>query len=298
MKRSILAALACAACLAPAIAEGHGFVGDRFFPPTITTDDPFAVDELDFYPEEFVNPGTPEVRDTDVGVEFDKEIFPHFALGISDDYDWLKPRGQKTTAGWDDVAVDAMQELWHNDEHEAIISVGLVAAVGGTGAESIGADPGTVFTPTFYFGKGFGDLPDSVWALQPFAITGTLGEDFPTRADQDDNAFETGLAIEYSLLYLQQDVKDVGFSEPFKNMIPLVEMTFTTEENRVNHGQTTGSINPGVLWETRYTQLGVEALVPINKSSGNHVGVIFDVDIFIDDIFPSVFGHPLFGGTP
>ncbi|MGA2246926.1 MAG: hypothetical protein ABSH48_18190 [Verrucomicrobiota bacterium] len=26
--------------------SAHGFVGDRFFPPTIATDDPFAMDEL------------------------------------------------------------------------------------------------------------------------------------------------------------------------------------------------------------------------------------------------------------
>ena len=29
-----------------ATVHAHGFVGDRFFPPTIATDDPFATDEL------------------------------------------------------------------------------------------------------------------------------------------------------------------------------------------------------------------------------------------------------------
>ena len=32
--------------MAAAAAHAHGIVGERFFPATITTDDPFAADEL------------------------------------------------------------------------------------------------------------------------------------------------------------------------------------------------------------------------------------------------------------
>ena len=49
MKLSRTAALCaggCAILLGAARASAHGFVGSRFFPPTISTDDPFAVDEL------------------------------------------------------------------------------------------------------------------------------------------------------------------------------------------------------------------------------------------------------------
>jgi hypothetical protein len=68
-----------------------------------------------------------------------------------------------------------------------------------------------------------------------------------------------------------------------------------TTENRPGRG-TTGTVNPGVLWETPYFQLGAEALVPVNHNSGAHVGFIIQTWIFIDDLFPRLFGHALFFG--
>src|ERR1700744_4467217 len=79
-------------------ARAHGFVGDRFFPPTIATDDPFATDEL-LLPavSYFKSAGSPATATTDGGFEFDKEIFPHFALGVSGDYLHVKPDGEPST---------------------------------------------------------------------------------------------------------------------------------------------------------------------------------------------------------
>ncbi len=237
--------------------------------------------------------GTPGTRETDWGFEFDKEILPHFALGISDDYVSQSGRGQPSNYGWDDIEVSAKYQLWQNDPHEAIVSVGLVSDIGGTGSQNVG-DAFSTLTPTFYFGKGFGDLPESVNYLRPLAVTGTLGESFPTSAD-DPNQFQWGFAVEYSLPYLQEEVKDIGLPAPFKDMIPLVEFAMATNENRDGRGLTTGTINPGVLWETPYFELGVEAVLPVNGDSGSNVGFILQTWIFIDDLFPKVFGNPIFG---
>src|SRR5207302_1908001 len=125
-------------------------------------------------------------------------------------------------------------------------------------------------------------------------LTGTIGQSFPTQA-QDSNVLEWGFAFEYSLPYLQSHVADIGLPEPFKNMIPLVEFAMQTGENRDDRGITTGTINPGVLWETPQFQLGAEALIPINNESGNHVGVVVQMWIYIDDLFAKAFGHPIFG---
>jgi hypothetical protein len=78
-------------------------------------------------------------------------------------------------------------------------------------------------------------------------------------------------------------------------MIPLVEFAMSTQENRPGRGITTGTINPGVLYENAYFQLGIEANIPVNHDSGAHVGVTVQMWIYIDDIFPRTFGHPLFG---
>jgi hypothetical protein len=275
-----------------AIVHAHGYVGDRFFPPTITTDDPFAVDEFAFPTISHV-PGS-DNRETDYGFEFDKEIFPHFALGISGTYIAQGGRGGAPSAyGWDNLTLTAKYELWHSDPHEAIVAVGLESEIGGTGSNAV-ANSFSTFTPTVYFGKGFGDLPDALDALKPFAVTGTIGRRFPTKAD-DANALEWGFAVQYSLPYLQQHVKDVGLPAPLRDMIPLVEISMETGQNRDNRGITTGTINPGVLWETPMFQLGAEALIPINEESGPHVGFTVQMWIYIDDLFPKVFGHPIFG---
>jgi hypothetical protein len=295
MKNKNICSLAVLAAFGFAAASvgAHGFEGDRFFPPTITTDDPFAVDELAFPSvSTFKDAGSPSTRETDIGFEFDKEIFPKFALGVSEDWVNLAPSGAPSVSGFDNLTLSAKYQLWENAPHEAIVSIGSEWDVGGTGAKKIGADSANTFTPTIYFGKGFGDLPDSLSYVRPFAITGTAGEDLPTSADP--NSLEWGFALEYSLPYLQSQVKDVGLSAPFKNMIPVVEFSFDTPENR-GGGETTGTINPGVLYESKYFQIGAEAIVPINGASGRGIGAVVALQIYIDDIWPKVFGHPLFG---
>ena len=58
---------------------------------------------------------------------------------------------------------------------------------------------------------------------------------------------------------------------------------------------TTGTVNPGVIWAGRYTQLGVEAVIPVNNRSGNRVGWIAQLHFFLDDLFPATLGRPIFG---
>jgi hypothetical protein len=277
-------------------AGAHGFEGDYFFPPTIATDDPFATDEL-LLPSVsyFKSPtadGSPATKTTDFGFEFDKEIFPKFALDVSGDYLYQKPIGQKQLTGWDDFGMSAKYELWENAPHEAIFSVGSLWQIGGSGSKQVGADSANVFTPTIYFGKAFGDLPDPLKYARPFAITSTLGEDLPTSAEP--NNLEWGIALEYSLQYLQTQVKDIGLPQPFSKMFPLVEFAMSSPENR-GGGETTGTINPGVLYENTYFQIGAEAQIPVNSASGHQVGVIVQLEVFIDDIWPKVFGFPIFG---
>jgi hypothetical protein len=280
----------------PVCCCAHGFVGDRFFPPTITTDDPFAVDELSLpLVTGFGDPssdGVPPQYEVDLSWEFDKEILTHFALGISNVYSAIHGGGQPSTYGFSDLEATAKYQVWQDDPHETIISVGLIADIGGTGTQGFD-DSHTILTPALYFGKGFGDLPESLDALRPFAVTGVLGQSFPMSAD-DPNQFQWGFALEYSLPYLQEDVKDIGLPSPFKDMIPLVEFSLSTNENR-GDGLTTGTIDPGVLWETPYCEFGAEAVIPVNGRTGSNVGFVFQCWVFIDDLFPKVFGQPIFG---
>ncbi len=305
MNRFFRIAALCAAiapCAASRFAYAHGFAGDRFFPPTITTDDPFAADELAFptlsYFKNSADSGSPGNHEIDASFEFDKLILPHFSAGISDTYSWFHSTpptaANPSTHGFQNLELNLKYELIVNAPHEFILSVGIKSDLGGTGSLSIGRDSFSTFTPTLYFGKGFGDLPPILAPLKPLVLTGTLGEEFPTEASAP-NSLDWGLSLQYQLPYLQQHVADIGIPAPFKNMIPLIELAANTTENR-RPSFTTGTLNPGVLYETKYFQIGVEALVPINHDSGDHIGAVVQIWFFLDDMAPKYFGKPLFNG--
>jgi len=93
------------------------------------------------------------------------------------------------------------------------------------------------FTPGLFFGKGFGDLPGLSIGAPAVRSNWQVGISFPTRSTVEDerisNNLEWGIAVEYSLIYLQEHVKDIGLCAPFKRLIPLVEfaMPNTAEPN-------------------------------------------------------------------
>ena len=85
----------------------------------------------------------------------------------------------------------------------------------------------------------------------------------------------------------------VGLKAPFNNMIPIIEFPMQTCLDRGCHGQTTGYVDPGVIWIGHYFQWGVELQVPINHQTGNSMGILFGMDFYLDDIAPHGIGAPL-----
>jgi hypothetical protein len=305
MNRLALGVAALAAVpliLATADADAHGFAGKRFFPATIATDDPFVADELSLPTVSTIrNSGEGGGQEIDIGYDIAKRITPNFGVGIGQTWQHFS----NASPGFSNLEVSAKYLLLRDDPRELLFSVGVGAEIGGTGAKRVGADRFSTITPAVFFGKGMGDLPDSLPWLKPFAITGTLGVGFPTRAstvtdpdtgdvERHPNTLETGFAIEYSLQYLQSFVRDVGLPAPFNRMIPLVEFSLSTPLNRQS-GQTVGTINPGIIWAGQYFQIGAEAIIPVNSRSGRNVGGIIQLHFFIDDLFPGSLGKPLFG---
>ncbi|HEV3271881.1 MAG TPA: hypothetical protein VGZ93_06845 [Candidatus Methylacidiphilales bacterium] len=288
------AAMACAIVLlvTPSPVRAHGLEGDRFFPPTPLTDDPFAVDELSL-PEIQYNPATVG-REVDITGSLSKEIFPKFALSIQDAYINLNPKGGPAQDGWSPITLNAKYQLWEIQEHEFILSIGSDITLGGTGSKSLYSyNYDTTYTPNLYLGKGFNELPDSLKFFRPLAITTVTGYDLYANAAAS-NALEWSGSVQYSIPYLQEHVEDVGIPRPFRDMIPLVEFQMTTPTNK-NAVPTTGTIDPGILWEGKYCQISGEVSIPINSRTGPAVGGLIQVQIFIDDLFPKIFGHPIFG---
>jgi hypothetical protein len=269
----------------PAIAQAHGVVGSRFFPATISSDDPFAADELALPTITAFN------HETDYDFDYSKSIVPGFAIGIGIGYTDVNAPGDPAATGFSNLRISPTLELLRSSEHEFILSAGLDWEIGGSGSESI-ADRFSTYTPTIKFGKGFGDLPDGMAYLRPFAITGTVGYAIPGTSATSKSVAWAG-ALEYSLLYLQNNVRDQGFSNFIAHLTPVVEFSFSSP---VNGGGTTGTFNPGLIWSGRQEQISVEAIVPVNHATGDTIGVIAQLHFYIDDLFPSTLGTPILGG--
>jgi hypothetical protein len=289
-RRSRLACVALLLAIPPA-AQAHGIVGDRFFPATIATDDPFAADELALPTITFFrhnDDGTP-VTESEYEFEYSKTIFPDFALSVGGGYTDASPTGEPSESGWSNLEISPIYEFIRDSESEFVASGALRWEIGGTGSKAV-AERASSYTPTFLFGKGFGDLPDSMGWLRPFAVTGSIGYVIP---GHEPRAIEWGGAMEYSLLYLQNNVQDQGFGPFVSRLTPLVEFSLSSPVGK-NGGGTTGTINPGLLWSGQSMQLGVEAIVPINRATGHNIGITAQLHFYIDDIFPHTLGTPIF----
>ena len=107
-----------------------------------------------------------------------------------------------------------------------------------------------------------------------------------------------GGSLQYSMPYLKSAVQDLSLPDFFNRLIPLVEWNLETQvANFDSQERTTGTINPGVIYVANKYQLSVEAIIPVNRASGDDVGVIGQLHLYLDDMFPNSFGRPLLAST-
>ena len=302
-------------------AAAHEIVGNRFFPATLEIDDPGVNDELSIPTVDAFNTGdVPPVRQRDFSAEFSKRITEAFAISVGSTYTHLGLGGGPTglgANGFQNLETTFKYRVFKEPEHEFVMSAGLSVEWGGTSATSVGAESFNTYTPTVWFGKGLGDLPDTLSWVRPVAITGQVGYSIPGRSstttvgidpDTGLSAIDTefnprilnwGLTVQYSMPYLKTSVVDLGLPDFINHLIPLVEAVMQTPvSNTLTSGTvTTGTINPGVLWVGNKFQFGIEALIPVNRQSGTNVGVIAQLHFYLDDIDPHGIGKPIFGNA-
>jgi hypothetical protein len=290
---SLAVTAAAASLLYAAPASAHAIAGDRVFPATMSVDDPGVGDEVNFQFGHIKAPNDDgnDANFNSTSFEWDKLITSNLALSVGGAYLSQNAPENGSAKGFDNVELGLKYLAYVNAKHEFMVSVGVSAALGGTGAKSV-SDSFSTIAPALFFGKGFGDLPDSLSFLRPLAITGEVAPNYTTNASAP-NSLDWGVTIQYSIPYLQSQVKNLGLGAPFNNFIPVVEFPMNTCTQGPCSGHTTGTINPGVIWLTRWGQLGIEAQLPVNRASGRHTGVLLQAHFYLDDIFPNSVGKPL-----
>jgi len=303
------------------LARAHEIVGNRFFPATLAIDDPGVTDELALPTISLSKTGDdPSFKQLDISGEFAKRITEDFAISVAPAWSRLYAPGgpaMNGARGFQNLETLFKYRMFKNVEHEFVMSAGLEIEWGGSGAQSVGAERFNVYTPTLFFGKGFGDLPSSLNWARPFAITGQVGYAIPgvsktatatfnaESGEQDvDTEFHPrvltwGATLQYSMPYLKSAVVDLGLPDFFNRLIPIVEASFETPvSNFATAGTvTTGTINPGIIYTGDTWQFTIEATIPVNRQSGSSVGVIGQLHFYLDDIFPNTLGKPLFANN-
>jgi hypothetical protein len=257
--------------------------GRRDFPATLVVEEPQT--ETEFVPALATLKNADNARQIDFAGELSVQVTEPFAVVLGSAFSLLRPGG----SGFQNFETTLKYQFIADAAHEFVLSAGLSTEWGGTGAQRVDADPFTTLTPTVYFGRGAGDLPENLAFLRPLALTGQVGLAIPTAGRSflpDDvdpglamtrqNPYAISLAgsFQYSLPYAARNTPSVqvpGFAAKF---VPLVEYNFYIPVARNDgHLATLGTINPGFLWCNGDVQIGVEALIPINRDSGRHPGV-------------------------
>ena len=145
-------------------ADAHEVVGNRFFPATLTIDDPGVNDELALPTVSSFTNGD-AAKELDIAGDYSKLITADFAVGFGETWTRLKPSWMAAVSGFQNLDTGLKYRLYKNPEHEFVMSIGLGVEWGRTGAAGVGAESFNVYTPAFFFGKGLGDLPDTMgWA--------------------------------------------------------------------------------------------------------------------------------------
>jgi hypothetical protein len=292
-------------------AQAHGIVGNRVFPSTLAFDDPAVMDELVLPAVRLEHPreGT-DVTDDRIGWSFTRLLTSTLAFGAESG--WIhRNLGSAQRSGFDTTALGLKGLLYKSEPHEVMISAGLAWGIGGFGAQGVGASNPDTLLPGIFFGKGFGDLPNGLSWLRPFAITGAVTLEHPMAATSTNFGIDPqtgqlglmatrnvdimhwGFSIQYSTYYLTSRFTPgkLPKDEPLHQVIPLVEFAFDTPRGE----KTAATMNPGLAYVADTWQVAAEAIVPLNSEGGRTIGMRAHLFLFLDDLIPTVFGKPLLG---
>jgi hypothetical protein len=276
----------------------HAFVsaGDRVFPGTLILPQIAPTDEA------YIQGATPfsgtqvplNTRRTDAIWFFGKTLTQRLGIRFRDVYTRLDPSGSSSRYGWQSLTASAQYVALLDGPHEFLFSVGVDRQFGGTGAGRVqrrGFSGVSATAPSFYFGKGLGDL--DIGYLRPLAVSGTFGYLIADKSPRPDVVM-AGFAIEYSIPYLESKVRAFNLPDLIHGLTPITELFVTAPAGQTHGTANTALIAPGVSYAGEGWQFGIEAMIPMTRATGKGVGVTAQFHMWLDYFFPNGIGRPLF----
>ena len=177
-------------------ASAHCIIGNRFFPATVSVDDPCVADELSLPTiAGFKNGDDPSAQELDISGEYSKTITPNFGVSFEEEWIHVNVPHDGTASGFDNLGTSFKYQFVRDAADELAMSASLDVDWGGTGSSAVDAEPFTTLSPTLFVGKGFGFLPESMSLLRPFAVTAQIGYSIPTESSTTAVDEASGLLV-------------------------------------------------------------------------------------------------------
>ncbi len=276
-------------CLGPSLVSAHGVVGKRkFIEPFVAEDanpnDGFVLAKLGHF-------NLKEGNTFSVANILEKRFSKNFSLTLENEWVTHRQGGEENASGFNNLGVLLKYAMFRSAAHEFILSSGFEVEIP-IGEEDIGAEQDVALAPLLLYAKGFGDLPQRVGFLRPFALMGDAG--FDILLNNEETEFFYDFVLMYDLQYLQDHVKDVGLPWPMNRLVPVVEFNFETVVNGPER-VTEAFITPGLVYRGKYVQLGIAGQFPLNSTTNREFdgGILFSINLFYDDIISALAGAPL-----
>jgi hypothetical protein len=249
----------------------------RDFPKTLTFDEPGIDDEMSLPTIVRLPHGTPAGSETDVSVELDKRITERVSVQINSGYSVVGRQAASSLAGWQNLAATLKGIMLDDAAAERLVSFSLSREFGGTGAERVGAGAPSSTTAAVNFGQGFGGFTANP-LVRPFAVTGSVGYLAPDRATASQ------------LLLL-----DASLQYSLGKFIPLVEFAYALPTTAAPGGDgRRGTLAPGLIYAGDGYQLAAEALIPLSRATGTHVGVVAQLNLSLGWLGWAALTQPMF----
>jgi hypothetical protein len=268
------------------------YLDNHFFLSTIFINDPLVSDKLIVTNTRTESPAENggDIWTTNPQILYGKTITKNLQISLTESYLHIQNPGQNTENGFDDLNVGARYNVFHHPQ--SIFSIALNAAIGGSGSHIVNAASTTTISPEILFAQGFANISDHLKYLKPFSLFIAIAPAIVT-SDYTVTSVNVGAAIEYNLPFLQQYIEH--FNSPLvEHLVPIIEFPFNICTQGICDGKTTGTINPGLIAFNEYGQFGFEAMIPSNSDTGNKVGGVIQVHLYLDNLLPNSIGKPIF----
>ena len=301
MRRKTVFALMIAFVMRASAAYAHGVVGDYIFLEPLITDDATPANEADILaPTWNRNSGG---RTFSIGSSIEKllgtdsEGLPRFSLGGGSTWISQSPKQGPDVSGFDVLNLFAKYAFLVVPQHEFILSAKTVLQLP-TGNPDVTSQQHTSLGPELIGAKALGDLPNTTllkW-LRPIGFQADFGYLPALGGHTSHHMFADGM-IEYSMLYLSNNVQDIGLKWPLRNMFLYSEFNYDQLITGPPH-QTFPTLlaTPGIAYVSYRFELSVGTQFALNQASvpGTHAAVLGLLDIFYDSIIPQA-NWKLFG---